>query len=161
MGLLDLFGHKYPDTNFHELNLDWCITAILDMQAAWAGFSAGNKLIFSDPLQHDLTKTYAKNTIVVDPVSGSAYLSLDAVPKGVQLDNADYWLPVFDFAGYSLMAVGTSYILGVKIPDNFDKWNDFFKVFNEAIKNIKFTFFPSNNTFPSFIKTTSPFSFNV
>ena len=27
----------------------------------------------------------------------------------------------FDFAGYSLMAVGTSYILGVRIPDNFDK----------------------------------------
>ena len=25
----------------------------------------------------------------------------------------------FDFAGYSLMAVGTSYILGVKAPDNF------------------------------------------
>lgn len=26
----------------------------------------------------------------------------------------------FDFAGYSLMAVGTSYILGVKTPDNFN-----------------------------------------
>lgn len=27
----------------------------------------------------------------------------------------------FDFAGYSLMAVGTSYILGIKMPDNFNK----------------------------------------
>lgn len=27
----------------------------------------------------------------------------------------------FDFAGYSLMAVGTSYLLGVKTPENFDK----------------------------------------
>ena len=27
----------------------------------------------------------------------------------------------FDFAGYSLIAVGTSYILGVKTPNNFDK----------------------------------------
>lgn len=27
----------------------------------------------------------------------------------------------FDFAGYSLIAVGTSYILGVRTPDNFDK----------------------------------------
>lgn len=27
----------------------------------------------------------------------------------------------FDFAGYSSMAVGTSYILGIKMPDNFDK----------------------------------------
>lgn len=27
----------------------------------------------------------------------------------------------FDFAGYSSMAVGTSYILGIKVPDNFNK----------------------------------------
>ena len=27
----------------------------------------------------------------------------------------------FDFAGYSLMAVGTGYILGIKVPDNFNK----------------------------------------
>ena len=100
MGLLDLFGHKYPFTDFHELNLDWCITAVLQLQKAFEDFSAGNKLIFANPLKHDLTKTYAKNTIVVDSVSGTAYLSLDSVPKGVQLDNADYWLPVFDFAGY-------------------------------------------------------------
>ena len=100
MSLLDLFNQKYPSTDFHELNLDWCITAILQLQKAFEDFSAGNKLIFADPLQHDLTKTYAKNTIVVDPVSGTAYLSLDVVPKGVQLDNASYWLPVFDFAGY-------------------------------------------------------------
>ena len=27
----------------------------------------------------------------------------------------------FDFAGYSLMAVGTGYILGIQVPDNFNK----------------------------------------
>lgn len=27
----------------------------------------------------------------------------------------------FDFAGYSLMAIGTSYMLGIKTPDNFNK----------------------------------------
>lgn len=27
----------------------------------------------------------------------------------------------FDFAGYSLMAVGTGYLLGIKVPDNFNK----------------------------------------
>lgn len=100
MSLLDLFNMKYPSTDFHELNLDWCISAVLQLQKAFEDFSAGNKLTFADPLQHDLTKTYAKNTIVVDPVSGTAYLSLQEVAKGVQLDNTEYWLPVFDFAGY-------------------------------------------------------------
>ena len=27
----------------------------------------------------------------------------------------------FDFAGYSLMAIGTGYILGIKVPENFNK----------------------------------------
>ena len=27
----------------------------------------------------------------------------------------------FDFAGYSLMAVGASYIFGIRTPDNFNK----------------------------------------
>lgn len=27
----------------------------------------------------------------------------------------------FDFAGYSLMAIGTGYIMGIKVPDNFNK----------------------------------------
>ena len=27
----------------------------------------------------------------------------------------------FDFAGYSLFAVGTSYIFGIKTPDNFNQ----------------------------------------
>ena len=27
----------------------------------------------------------------------------------------------FDFAGYSLMAIGTGYMLGIKVPDNFNK----------------------------------------
>lgn len=100
MALLDLFNMKYPSTDFHELNLDWCISAILQLQKYMEEFTAGNKLIFADPLQHDLTKTYAKNTIVLDD-DGNAYLSLDTVPKGVQLSNAAYWLMVFNFEDYT------------------------------------------------------------
>ena len=100
MGLLDLFGHKYPLTDFHELNLDWCITAVLQLQKAFEDVSAGNKLTFADPLQHDLTKTYAKNTIVIG-ANGNAYMSLQPVPVGVALTDTDYWLIVFDFEDYT------------------------------------------------------------
>ena len=100
MGLLDLIGHKYPFTDFHELNLDWCISAVLQLQKAFEDFSAGNKLIFADPLQHDLTKTYAKNTIVIG-ANGNAYMSLQPVPVGVALGDTEYWLMVFDFEDYT------------------------------------------------------------
>ena len=103
MSLLDLFTHKYPSTDFHELNLDWCISAILELQKSFKSFSAANKLLFANPLQHDLTKTYAKNTIVVDDY-GNAWLSLQVVPKGVQLSNTDYWLEVFNFEAYTSRA---------------------------------------------------------
>lgn len=100
MGLLDLIGHKYPFTDFHELNLDWCITAVLQLQKAFEDFSAGNKLVYADPLQHDLTKTYAKNTIVIG-ANGDAYISLQPVTQGIPLTDTDYWLKVFDFSDYS------------------------------------------------------------
>ena len=103
MGLLDLIGHKYPFTDFHELNLDWCISAVLQLQKAFEDFSASNKITFAEPIYHDLNSSYAKNTIVID-ASGTAYLSLQTVPKGVQLANTSYWLPVFDFAGYIMRA---------------------------------------------------------
>ena len=95
-----MFINGYPYTDFHEMNLDWCISAVLQLQKAFEDFSAGNKLTFADPLQHYLTKTYAKNTIVIAE-NGNAYLSLQPVPKGVDLTNTDYWLMVFDFTDYS------------------------------------------------------------
>lgn len=52
---------------------------------------------------------------------------LDKIPKNHNLVNSlnymyGYTLYIFfDFAGYSLMAIGLSYILGIKCPDNFNK----------------------------------------
>lgn len=95
-----MIWNTYPYTDFHELNLDWCIHAIKLLQKAWEDFYAGNKITFADPLLHDLTATYAKNTVVLDG-DGNAYISLQAVPQGVQLSNGDYWLMVFNFEAYT------------------------------------------------------------
>ena len=95
---MGLFDH-FPYTNVHELNLDWILTVMKALEAEWEAFTAGNSLTFADPLQHDITKTYAKNTIVIDG-SGNAYVSLQAVPVGVALGNQDYWLMVFDYEAF-------------------------------------------------------------
>lgn len=60
----------------------------------------------------------------------------------------------FDFAGYSLMAVGTSYILGIKTPDNFDKpfisidikdfWNRWHITLSHWFRDFVFTRFMMN-----------------
>lgn len=95
---MGLFDH-FPYTNVHELNLDWVLSMMKALEAEWEQFTAGNSLTFADPLQHDVTKTYAKNTIVLD-ANGDAYVSLQAVPVGVGLQNGDYWLMVFDYEAF-------------------------------------------------------------
>ena len=94
-----MFLNGYPYTDFHELNLDFLLKSMEELKKAFASFTASNSLIFAEPMLHDLTSTYAKNTIVLDP-DGNAYISLQNVPAGVQLSNADYWLIVFNFEEY-------------------------------------------------------------
>ena len=95
---MGLFDH-FPYTNVHELNLDWVLSMMKALEAEWEAFTAGNSLTFADPLQHDISKTYAKNTIVIDG-AGNAYVSLQPVPVGIALGNQDYWLMVFDYEAF-------------------------------------------------------------
>ena len=95
-----MFLNGYPYTDFHEMNLDFLLKSMETLKQAFADFTASNSLIFAEPLLFDITKSYAKNTIVLNP-DGNAYISLQAVPEGVQLSNADYWLMVFNFEDYT------------------------------------------------------------
>ena len=94
-----MFLNGYPYTDFHEMNLDFLIKSMKELEQAFKDFTASNSLIFADPIYHDMTTTYAKNTIVID-AEGNAYISKQNVPSGVQLGNTDYWMLVFDFEGY-------------------------------------------------------------
>lgn len=90
---------KYPNQNDEILNLDWVITHVENFKAAYEAFLAANSLTFADPIVWDITKQYSKNTIVLSP-EGDAYLSKKVVGKGIQLNNTDYWLEIFNFAEY-------------------------------------------------------------
>lgn len=52
-------------------------------------------ITYANPIQWNITTQYAKNTVVIDPATGTAYLSVQPVPSGVLIDNTDYWIPVF------------------------------------------------------------------
>lgn len=98
-----MFLNDYPYTDFHEMNLDWILKTLKAVVAQMENFIAANSLTFADPLQHDITKTYLKNTIVIDE-HGNAYLSLKPVPSGIELNNAEYWLLIFNFHDYVMTA---------------------------------------------------------
>ena len=96
MGLFD----QFPYTNFHELNLMWILEALKEIQTTTEQFVAINSLKYADPIQWNITSQYEKNTIVIDPQTGTAYISVQPIPVGVALSNEDYWTVVFDLSRF-------------------------------------------------------------
>lgn len=92
--------HEAPYTNFHDLNLDWIIKALTDIDRRLANFVSLNTIKYADPIKWDITSQYAQNTLVLDPQDGTAYLSVQPAPQGVQITNADYWTPVFTLQNF-------------------------------------------------------------
>ena len=91
MGLFD----QFPYTNFHELNLDWLLRMMKELNNTVENFVALNTIKYADPIQWNITTQYEANTVVIDPNTGTAYISSKPVPAGVLLTNTDYWSVIF------------------------------------------------------------------
>lgn len=95
-----MFWNQYPYINLNDLNLDFLLKAIGEMQNEVKNFVTLNAVKYADPIQWDITSQYEKNTIVIDPLTGTAYISVQPVPSGVALNRTDYWTPVFDLSRF-------------------------------------------------------------
>lgn len=85
--------NKYPYTDFHELNLDWILKLIRQLEHSMSEFEAMNKITFDGAW--DITKQYPAWCIVND--NGAGYISIQPVPAGMPLTNNDYWRGVVDY----------------------------------------------------------------
>ncbi|MGF1461453.1 MAG: MBOAT family O-acyltransferase [Leptolyngbyaceae cyanobacterium] len=69
-----------------------------------------------------------KKAVIADSMSTFANLAFNASAQGVNLTFSEAWVGAlaytiqlyFDFSGYSDMAIGAAYMLGVKLPLNFN-----------------------------------------
>lgn len=91
---MGLFDH-FPYTNFHELNLSWLLDKVKELENTVNNFVSLNTIKYADPIQWNITTQYEANTVVIDPNTGTAYLSTHPVPSGVALTNTDYWTEIF------------------------------------------------------------------
>lgn len=85
--------NQYPYTDFHELNLDWIINKIKELNNSFDDFKAVNQI--TNAGAWDITKNYTSWTIVSDHNKG--YISLKPVPAGVPITNNEYWGFVGDY----------------------------------------------------------------
>lgn len=91
------FIHRYPSTNFHELNLDWILAQMIELRSNMRNFVSQNTIKYADPILWNITTQYESNTVVVD-AGGNAYLSTQPVPAGINITNEDYWTTIGNFS---------------------------------------------------------------
>lgn len=102
--LLSQFLNKYAYTDFHELNADWMIRTMMELINQVENFVSLNAIKYADPIQWNIVSQYEKNTVVIDPLTGTAYISVQPVPSGVALTRTEYWTVVFDLGSFVVRA---------------------------------------------------------
>lgn len=94
------FYDKFPYTNFQELNLDRLIQELIKVKEGLDFVIENASLKYADPIQWNITKQYAANTVVIDPATGIAYISTKPVPDNILITNTGYWTPIFDLSSF-------------------------------------------------------------
>ena len=84
-------GHMY------QYDIGWLVQKILSFETELNTAIDLKTIHYADPIQWDITTQYAPNTVVVDPKTGTAYMSKVPVPAGVLLTNTDYWVVIFNY----------------------------------------------------------------
>ena len=88
----------FPHTRFFESDLRELIKQVFIMNDLVTNFVSINAIKYANPIQWNITKSYEKNTVVIDGNSGVAYISVRPVPAGVALTREQYWTKVFDLS---------------------------------------------------------------
>lgn len=86
------FGENFPYTNFHDLNLDWIIGKIKELETRVDEFELKNQIHYEGGW--DEHEAYTKYAIVSDGTY--FYMSQKDTPPGILLTNQEYWLKVID-----------------------------------------------------------------
>lgn len=84
-------GHMY------QYDIGWLVDKLLSFETELNTAIDLKTIHYADPIKWDITTQYSPNTVVVDPKTGTAYMSKVPVPAGVLLTNTDYWVVIFNY----------------------------------------------------------------
>lgn len=96
--------------HYYQYDLQWLIDKLLSFEDSIKTVIDLQTIHYADPIQWNITTQYSPNTVVVDPQNGTAYMSKQAVPSGVQLSNEAYWTVIFNYQQiYEKICSGVAY----------------------------------------------------
>ena len=87
---------SFPHTRTYDSDLGWLIRHLKGIDEKLDQYLENSVITFADPIQWDITEQYTALKMVVDS-DGTAYLSKQPVPAGVDISNTDYWMPIFNY----------------------------------------------------------------
>ena len=103
----------YLNGHMYEFDLCWLVEKILSFESQLNQAIDLKTIHYADPIQWDITTQYAPNTVVVDPKTGTAYISKVPVPTGILLTNTDYWTVIFNYQDiYTKIMEGVAFYNG-------------------------------------------------
>ena len=103
----------YLNGHMYEYDLCWLVEKILSFESQLNQAIDLKTIHYADPIQWDITTQYAPNTVVVDPKTGTAYISKVAVPSGILLTNSSYWSVIFNYQDiYTKIMEGVAFYNG-------------------------------------------------
>ena len=91
------FLNQFPYSDLHELNLDWIIREVKRLAMEMHDFTVVNKIAYADPIDWNITSQYPAFNIVYDEASSRLMISKRPVPKGVSINDTNYWTLVSPF----------------------------------------------------------------
>lgn len=92
-----MITENFPYSNFHEMNLDWILAQVKKLEAKLTDFININTIKYANPITWSIVRQYEANTVVVDGLTGNAYISTRPVPVGVSINNTDYWTVIYNY----------------------------------------------------------------
>ena len=88
------YNYEYPYTDPQRYNADWLLSAMKRLEEEWKIFVPTHDVKFGG--EWNGTLTYGAYTIVSDSNLNS-YISIKAVPAGIQISNTEYWVKIGEY----------------------------------------------------------------
>lgn len=93
-----MIWNKYPNTNYHELDLDWILKKILELYSRVDTFEAVNKITYQGAWNIlDAYPAWSVVTTIDQQSNVQGYLAIKPVPIGIDITNTEYWVWVADY----------------------------------------------------------------